>query len=124
MAHWAEIDSTGTVLRVVVGDNADPDEGYGWLVEHLGGTWLKTSYNTRGGLHYGADGQPDGPGFRGNYAAIGGRYDAALDAFLPPQPYPSWTLDATTYRWTPPVPMPDDGRELAWDEASGSWVEA
>lgn len=123
MAHWAEIDANGTVLRVVVGGNDDPDEGYTWLVENLGGTWLKTSYNTRNGIHYGPDGEPDAPGFRGNYAGIGYTYDLALDAFLPPQPYPSWTLDASAYRWEPPIPFPEDG-EWTWDEDSQAWVAA
>lgn len=74
MAHWAEIDSNNIVLRVLVGDNNDPagDEGYQWLIDHLGGTWLKTSYNAKTN------------GFRKNFAGIGYTYDPIEDAFNPP----------------------------------------
>jgi len=76
MAHWAEIDHNGIVLRVLVGDNNDPngDEGYQWLVDNLGGTWVKTSYNAATN------------GFRKNYAGIGYSYDANRDAFIAPKP--------------------------------------
>jgi len=71
MAHWAEIDETNTVLRVTVGDNNDPngDEGYQWLVDNLGGRWIKTSYNAT---------------IRGKYAAIGDVYDEEQDIFITP----------------------------------------
>ena len=69
MAHWAEIDSNNIVLRVTVGDNNEPDEGYSWLITNLGGTWIQTSYNAS---------------FRGKYAAIGDRYDQTNDVFLSP----------------------------------------
>jgi len=73
MAHWAELDKTNTVLRVLVGDNNDPagDEGYSWLINNLGGTWVKTSYNAT---------------IRYNYAGIGYTYDPIDDAFIPPIP--------------------------------------
>ena len=73
MAHWAELDDTNTVLRVLVGDNNDPagDEGYQWLLDNLGGTWVKTSYN--GTIRY-------------NFAGIGYTYDPIDDAFIPPVP--------------------------------------
>jgi hypothetical protein len=73
MSHWAELDNTNTVLRVVVGDNNDPtgDEGYQWLVDNLGGNWVKTSYN--GTIRY-------------NFAGIGYRYDPIDDAFIAPAP--------------------------------------
>lgn len=76
MAHWAELDETNTVLRVLVGDNNDPagDEGYQWLIDNLGGTWVKTSYNAATN------------GFRFNYAGIGYTYDPIDDAFIPPVP--------------------------------------
>lgn len=85
--------------------------------------WLQTSYNTRGGVHYGPDGQPDGPGFRKNYAGVGFAYDALLDAFIPPKPYPSWLLDTQTCLWEAPVPYPNNGKLYAWDEQTLSWVE-
>lgn len=97
MAHWAEIDNNNVVLRVTVGNNDDPDEGYQWLVDNLGGRWLKTSYNTVGGVHL-LGGTP----FRGNYAGPGFKYDASLDAFIPPKPEEGeWVLDTTTFQWVP-----------------------
>ena len=73
MSHWAELDDNNKVIRVVVGDNNDPagDEGYQWLLDNLGGTWVKTSYNGR---------------IRFNYAGIGYTYDSIDDAFIPPMP--------------------------------------
>ena len=73
MSHWAELDDTNTVIRVLVGDNNDPagDEGYSWLIENLGGKWVKTSYN--GKIRY-------------NYAGIGYTYDPIDDAFIAPMP--------------------------------------
>ena len=83
MAHWAEIDENNIVLRVIVTDNNDPngDEGYQWLIDNLGGTWLQTSYNTAMNTH--ATGKTP---LRKNYAAIGYHYDETLDAFIPPKP--------------------------------------
>ena len=71
MAHWAEIDENNIVLRVTVGSNDDPDEGYQWLIDNLGGTWVQTSYNAT---------------IRKNFAGIGYTYDSALDAFIAPKP--------------------------------------
>jgi hypothetical protein len=73
MSHWAELDANNKVIRVTVGDNNDPngDEGYQWLIDNLGGTWVKTSYNGN---------------FRFNYAGIGYTYDADDDSFIPPKP--------------------------------------
>jgi len=122
MSHWAEIDLNGKVLRVTVGNNNDPagDEGYSWLVNNLGGTWIKTSYNTRGGIHYGADGQPDGQSqLNYNYAGVDMLWDEV--GFYAPQPYPSWTLDKATYLWVAPTPMPTDGDRYAWNENTKSW---
>lgn len=87
-------------------------------------TWVQTSYNTRGGVHYGPDGKPDGGvALRKNYAGIGYTYDPVLDAFIPPQPYPSWLLNTQTGLWDPPIPYPNDGKTYVWDEATRSWVE-
>jgi len=79
MSHWAEIDETNKVIRVLVGDNNDPagDEGYQWLIDNLGGTWIKTSYN--GNIRY-------------NYAGIGHTYDPIDDAFIAPVPCEHDTL--------------------------------
>ena len=116
MSHWAEVDSNNTVLRVLVGNNSDTNEGYDWLIENLGGTWVKTSYNTFGGVH--ANG---GTPLNKNYAGIGYSWDGT--GFAAPQPYPSWTLDKETYLWTAPTPMPTDGKPYSWNEDSKSWDE-
>lgn len=81
MSHWAEIDENNIVLRVLVGNNDEPDEGYQWLIDNLGGTWIKTSYNTFGGVH-----TLGGTPLRKNYAGIGYTYDKERDAFIPPKP--------------------------------------
>lgn len=111
MSHWAEIDENNIVLRVTVGDNNDPngDEGYQWLIDNLGGTWVKTSYNAS---------------IRKNFAGIGFTYDADRDAFIPPKPYASWVLDEDTCRWDAPKPMPTDDKVYVWDEDAVEWVEA
>ena len=109
MAHWAELDENNIVLRVTVGSNDDPDEGHQWLIDNLGGTWVKTSYNAT---------------IRKNFAGIGFTYDATRDAFIPPKPFASWVLDEATCRWEAPTPYPTDGKIYEWDEATVSWVEA
>jgi hypothetical protein len=108
MAHWAEIDENKIVLRVLVGDNNDPngDEGYQWLLENLGGTWIKTSYNNN---------------IRKNYAGIGYCYDYERDAFIPPQPFASWVLDENTCLWDAPKPYPTDGFTYYWNEPELRW---
>jgi hypothetical protein len=83
MSHWAEIDQTGLVLRVLVGDNNDPDEGQAFM-DSLGGTWVKTSYNGK---------------IRKNYAGIGYTYDAVRDAFIPPKCHDEAVLNEATCRW-------------------------
>lgn len=86
MSHWAELDNNNVVLRVVVGDNNDPngDEGYKWIIDNLGGTWIKTSYNAR---------------IRKNYAGIGYVYDESRDAFIPPKCHETAVLDEETCLW-------------------------
>ena len=124
MAHWAEIDDNGVVLRVTVGNNADSNEGYDWLIENLGGTWVKTSYNTLGGVHYdpetGEPSEDQSKALRFNYAGIGFTYDADRDAFIPPKPYDSWALDDDTFLWVAPVAKPEDG-DYTWNENTQSW---
>jgi len=115
MAHFAQVEN-GTVTQVIVADNKE------WCEANLGGTWVQTSYNTRGGIHYGQDGQPDnGTQIGYNYAGIGFTWDGT--GFAAPQPYPSWTLDKATYLWNAPTPMPTDGKLYQWDEAIKSWTE-
>lgn len=121
MAHYAFIDDNNIVTQVIVGrDEDDLAEGVTSWEEYYGArhgqTCLRTSYNTRAGVH-----SEGGTPFRGNYAGIGYRYDKALDAFLPPQPYPSWTLDESTYSWTAPTPYPEDGEAYVWNENQKVW---
>ena len=117
MSHFAKV-CDGKVTQVIVADASFFDT----FVDSSPGAWIQTSYNTRGGVHYGADGQPDGgEALRGNYAGIGYTYDQANDVFYAPQPYASWTLSQTTWLWSAPVPYPDDGLIYTWDEASGAW---
>jgi hypothetical protein len=118
MAHWAEIDNDNKVIRVLVGSNEDPDEGYQWLIDNLGGTWIKTSYNTVAGNH-----TQGGTPLRGNYAGVGFIYDEELDAFYAPQPFASWTLNHTTFTWDAPKAYPTDGKFYTWDEEDRNWIE-
>jgi len=127
MAHFTEIDDKNTVLRVLVIDNKDTQDNDGvevesigakYLADGLGGTWKKTSYNTSGGIH-----QLGGTPFRKNYAGIGYTFDESRDAFIPPQSFPSWTLNEDTCQWEAPTAYPDDGKMYNWNEDTTSWDE-
>jgi hypothetical protein len=118
MAHWAEIDENNIVVRVTVGSNDDLDEGYQWLIDNLGGTWVKCSYNTVGGRHI-LGGTP----FRKNYPGRGFVYDEERDAFIAPKPFESWVLNEETCLWKAPVAYPPDEKQYTWDEETTSWVE-
>ena len=108
MAHFAKIED-GIVTNVIVAEQS--------FVNKQDGTWIQTSYNTYGNVHYGQDGEPDGGvALRGNYAGIGYTYDTNNDVFYLPQPYESWTLDETTWQWISPIAYPDDGNMYSWDE--------
>lgn len=119
MAHFAKLDDNNIVVSVDVVNNNDVNNlsfpesepiGISFLVSLLGNgsVWKQTSYNAA---------------FRKNYAGIGYTYDAILDAFIPPKPYPSWLLDTNTCQWQAPIPYPNDGKMYIWDEATQSWVE-
>lgn len=119
MAHFAWLNEDNTVAQVIVVGNSTindlpfPDsEPIGIdFCRSLHGqqtNWVQTSYNAN---------------FRKNYAGIGYTYDAALDAFIAPQPYPSWTLNTQTCRWEAPIPYPNDGKNYIWDETTQTWVE-
>ena len=116
MSHWAEIDENNIVLQVTVGDNNNPDEGYQWLINNLGGTWIKTSYNTNGGVH-----KEGGTPLRKNFAGVGYTYDAINQNFIAPQPYPSWILDSNDI-WQPPIPQPPAPPTTHWNEQLQKWV--
>ena len=114
MSHFAEIDDDGIVLRVIVAEQDFIDSG---LVGDSS-NWIQTSYNTRGGVHI-LGGTP----LRKNFAGRGYTYDEERDAFIPPQPYPSWVFGAGTCTWKSPVPYPSDGKTYVWDESAINWVE-
>ena len=125
MAHWAELDENNIVLRVTVGSNDEPDEGYQWLLDNLGGRWVKTSYNAMHGKKRNPQTHvlTDEPGFRKNYAGIGFTYDEVRDAFIPPKENASFVLDEDTCSWVPPIPYPTDGKYYVWNEETVSWDE-
>jgi len=116
MAHFAQLDDAGTVINVIVVhnnellDNGVESEvkGIEFCQSLFGGTWKQTSYNGN---------------IRKNYAGIGYTYDAGRDAFIAPQPYPSWTLNEASCTWQAPVPIPTDNKPYRWDEEALLWVE-
>ena len=112
MGHFAKV-LDGKVVQVIV---AEPDF-FDTFVDTSAGTWLQTSYNTKGNKHL-LGGTP----LRGNYAGIGYIYDHSNDVFYAPQPFASWVLDQTDWTWKAPVEMPTDGKMYKWEEPTG-WVE-
>ena len=119
MAHFAKLDDQNVVIEVNVVNNETlnnlefPESepvGVAFLTEWSGGhsNWKQTSYNVN---------------FRKNYAGVGYKYDSTYDAFIPPQPFPSWTLDTELYDWLPPVSHPNDGKLYEWKEEILNWVE-
>ena len=126
MAHFAKLDSTCTVVAVTRG--RDEDSGTELeICARTGETYRQTSFNTRGGVHYnsetGEPSQDQSKALRKNFAGIGYRYDADRDAFIPPKPYKSWTLNEDTCQWYPPVPMPTEPNPggYIWDENNQQW---
>jgi hypothetical protein len=111
MAHFAKIES-GVVVQVIVAEL----EFFDTFIDSSPGEWIQTSYNTYGGVH-----SLGGTPLRKNYAGIGYTYDSPRDAFIPPKPYASWTLNEDTCLWDAPVAYPDDGGIYDWDEDSQSW---
>tara|TARA_R100000951_G_C2614241_1_gene172216 strand:- start:424 stop:771 length:348 start_codon:yes stop_codon:yes gene_type:complete len=106
------------VTEVIVGKD-ETDGPTNWEI-HYGNireqVCKRTSYNTRGGVHSG-----DGVAFRKNYAGIGYTYDETRDAFIPPKPFDSWTLNETSCLWEAPVAYPDDGQQYTWNEETTNW---
>jgi hypothetical protein len=123
MSYFAQIDENNIVIQVITieqdmintGNFGDPER------------FIQTSYNTRGGVHYGQDGNPDGGiALRKNYAGIGYTYDKVRDAFIPPKRFPSWVLNEKTCYWESPIPKPNDsklqaGQYYAWNEKILNW---
>jgi hypothetical protein len=124
MTYFAKLDENNIVTFVTVGRQEDDgleDE----LTARTGDVYRQTSYNTYGGVHY-TDGEPSADqskALRYNYAGIGYSYDADRDAFIPPQPYPSWVLDEATCLWVSPIDYPADGGQYVWDEETTDWIE-
>jgi len=116
MAHFAKLDTNNVVVFVTVGREED-DGKENELIARTGDVYKQTSYNTRGGVH-----QLGGTPFRKNFAGVGYTYDPTRDAFIPPQPFPSWVLNETTCLWDAPTPYPTDGERYQWDEPTTSWV--
>lgn len=116
MAHFAQLDENNVVTQVIVVnnnellDNGQESEakGIAFCQSLFGGNWVQTSYNGR---------------IRKNYAGIGFTYDSQRDAFIPPKPFLSWTLNEQTCNWEAPVPYPQDGKQYVWDEAQQNWIE-
>jgi hypothetical protein len=121
MSHYAKVHN-GIVEQVIVAEAEFFTNGH--FVDTSPGEWIQTSYNTHGGIHYGQDGQPDGGiALRGNYAGIGMIYDSVNDVFYNPQPFPSWTLNNTTWIWEAPSAYPNDGKTYVWNESTLNWTE-
>jgi hypothetical protein len=120
MASFVRVEN-GIVVESIVAEQEFIDSGA------VGdpSSWIQTSRNTRNGIHYGQDGNPDnGVALRGNFAGIGYIYNSELDIFYEPQPYPSWILDKEKAQWIPPIEYPDDGRMHFWDEELKQWIPA
>jgi hypothetical protein len=120
MAHYARINiNTNIVEKVIVAEddliNTFPDAN----------RWIKTSYNTHGGIHYdpitGNPSEDQSKALRKNFASVGYTYDQTKDAFIPPKEYASWTLNETTCNWEAPVACPTDGQVYGWNEENQTW---
>lgn len=109
MAHFAKV-VDGVVTEVIVAELE--------FIQTLDGEWIQTSYNTLGGVHTNG-----GTPLRKNYAGIGYTYDQTRDAFIPPKPFNSWTLNEESCLWDSPVPHPSDGKRYTWNEDSLAWIE-
>ena len=127
MAHFVEINILHEVIKGVVLDDKDTQDKNGNEVESIGakylynifgGTWLRTSYNTSGGVH-----KLMGTPFRKNYAGIGCTYDQTRDAFIPIKPYDSWVLNEDSCQWEAPVDIPEADKKYSWNEDTISWEE-
>lgn len=114
MAHFAEIDQQGIVLRVIVADQEFIDSG----AVGNPANWIQTSYNTVEGVH-----KQGGTPMRKNFAARGYTYDKGRDAFIPPKEFASWILDEQKGVYVSPKPMPQSAMPQAWDEGKKDWKE-
>ena len=117
MSHFAQVEN-GIVTQVIVAEQDFIDTGL------VGTGWIKTSYNTRGGIHYNpVTNEPDGDiALRANYAGVGYTYDSINDVFYSQQPFPSWIIESPSWNWNAPVPYPIDDEMYLWEEETTSWV--
>lgn len=124
MGHFALLNSENIVVFVTVSRDEDDDRELE-ISQQTGDKYRRTSYNTRGGVHYRFDNNTPSEdqtrAFRKNYAGIGYTYDEQRDAFIPPKPYPSWILDEFSCLWDPPIPYPTDGNNYYWNEETLNW---
>ena len=122
MGHFAKV-SNGIVTKVIVAEA----DFFNNFVDDSPGQWIQTSYNTRGGVHYQPNtnepSEDQSKALRKNYAGIGYTYDSTRDAFIPPQPFNSWTLNEDTCLWDSPVAYPTDGKLYKWNEEILNWEE-
>ena len=126
MASFAKIGLNSKVIEVLSVHNNELKDANGveqevngidFLTKLTGWSiWKQTSYNTLAGEH-----KLGGTPFRKNHAAIGYTYDEDRDAFIPPKPYPSWTLNETTCQWEPPIARPIDNNDYNWNETNQTW---
>jgi len=120
MAHYAKV-LDRKVIQVIVAEQDFIDN----MVDTSPGQWIQTSYNTKGGVHYDPQtGEPSADqskALRQNFATINSKYNSSADVFYAKQPYPSWTLNETTWTWESPVSYPDDDERYSWNETGQSW---
>jgi len=128
MSHYAEVDNNNIVQRVLVVESDVIQRGTFGEPSN----WIKTSYNMKGGVYHDETNTPakdqsvingDKARQRKNYAGVGFTYDKTMDAFIPPNPFPSWILNKGTCLWDAPVASPDDGKRYTWDEPNTKWIE-
>ena len=126
MAHFAKLNAENYVIFVTVARDEDENREVE-ISQQTGEIYKRTSYNTRGGIHYQADNNTpsidQSKAFRKNYAGIGYYYDSIRDAFIPPKTFPSWILNEVTCLWDSPVPYPSDGKMYKWNEDILNWQE-
>ena len=120
MAHYAKV-NYGIVEKVIVAES----DFFKTFIDSSPGSWIQTSYNTRGGIHYQPNSnipsEDQSKSLRKNYAGIGYTYDEDRDAFIPPKPFNSWILKETTCLWNAPVAYPTDGKRYNWNEEIKNW---
>lgn len=124
MAHFAKLDENNIVIFVTAGRQEDDGQELA-LTARTGDVYKQTSYNTIGGVHYDSEtGEPSddqSKSFRKNFAGLGFTYDADRDAFIPPKPFESWTLNENQCLWEAPVAYPSDDNTYVWNESNQQW---